>query len=518
MAPEFLSPEDAVKIIKDDDLLVIEGAGGGLLEAGALIAALAQRYKATQTPKNLTLVHVSGIGDNHELGLNQLALPGLLKRAIGGHWGMAPKMCAFAANEEVEAFNLPQGVLSQLMREIAGGRLGLVTHVGLRTFIDPRVEGGKLNQKAKESEVNLVELININGQERLFYPVFSPNVAFIKGSTADEKGNISFEKEPAYLEALSVAQATKNKGGKVIVQVQRVAQAKSIDPHYVKIPGNLVDIIVVDPGQWQTVDGQYNPGLSGEIRIPISSIPPLELSERKIIARRAAMEVTPGLINIGMGMPDGIANVAAEEGFYDRITFCIEQGIYGGVPAGGVIFGTTYNPEVFIDAPYQFDFFDGGGLDIACLGMAQVDHKGNVNVSKIGKRIIGTGGFVNISQNAKKVVFCGTFMGGGLKVNVNDGSLQIINEGKYQKFVNDVDQITFSGEYAVFSGQQVLYVTERAVFQLTAQGVELIEIAPGIDMHRDILDKLTFNPQISSNLKTMDKCIFKEEPMGLHAD
>ncbi|MFZ5595847.1 MAG: acyl CoA:acetate/3-ketoacid CoA transferase [Bacillota bacterium] len=518
MAPQFLSAPEAVKIVRDNDLVIIEGAGGGLLEPSALIDALARRYTADGEPKNLTLVHVSGLGDNHESGLNRLALPGLARTVIGGHWGMAPKMCDLAAKEEVEAFNLPQGVMSQLMREIAGGRLGLITHVGLRTFVDPRVEGGKLNGRAKDSGRDVVQVININGRERLFYPVFSPNVAFIKGSTADERGNISFEREPAYLEALSVAQATRNKGGKVIVQVQRLARAGSIDPRLVKIPGNLVDIVVVDPDQWQTVDRQYNPGLSGEIRLPMSAIRPLDMSERKIIARRAAMEVKPGIINIGMGMPDGIANVAAEEGFYERITFCIEQGIYGGVPAGGVIFGTTYNPELIIDAPYQFDFFDGGGLGQAFLGMAQADRQGNVNVSKIGKRIIGTGGFVNISQNAKKVVFCGTFTGGGLKIGVRDGKLNILQEGKYVKFVDRVDQITFSGEYAVSSGQKVLYVTERAVFQLTAEGIELIEIAPGVNLERDILDRLAFRPGIAPGLKIMDERIFRDEPMQLNID
>ncbi|KJS82157.1 MAG: CoA-transferase [Peptococcaceae bacterium BICA1-8] len=518
MAPKFLSAVDAVKLVKDEDLVILEGAGGGSLEAGDLISALAKRYEKTGEPKNLTLVHVSGLGNNHELGLSQLALPGLAKRVIGGHWGMSPKMCQMAADEELEAFNLPQGVLSQLMREIAGGRLGLITHVGMGTFVDPRIEGGKLNQKAKDSDFEVVELIDIKGQQRLFYPVFSPNIAFIKGSTADTKGNISFEKEPTFLEALSMAQATKNKGGKVVVQVQRLAEAGSLNPKLVKIPGNLVDVVVVEPEQWQTVDRQYNPGLSGETRLPLSEIKPLSLNERKIIARRAAMEVEPGIINIGMGIPDGIANVAAEEGFLDRITFCIEHGIYGGVPAGGVLFGVTYNPEVMIDAPYQFDFFDGGGLNLACLGMAQVDMRGNVNVSKIGKKVIGTGGFVNISQNAKKMVFCGTFTGGGLENSISNGELQITNEGKYPKFVYRVDQITFSGEYASASDQQVLYVTERAVFQLTTQGVELIEIAPGIDLIKDVLEKLPFKPLISENLKLMDKRIFREEPMGLKID
>ncbi|MDR3588666.1 MAG: malonate decarboxylase subunit alpha [Negativicutes bacterium] len=515
MAPKFLRADEAVRLVKDEDIVVLEGAGGGLLEADALLKALGARYRETGAPRNLTLVHISGIGDNKEGGVGHLALPGLARRVIAGHWGMAPLMQKLAADEQVEAFNLPQGVLSQLMREIAGGRLGLITHVGLNTFVDPRVDGGKMNQRAKDAGEDIVELIEIRGQKQLFYPAFAPNVAFIKGSTADENGNISFEQEPAYLEALSVAQATRNKGGTVIVQVRRVAQANRLDPRLVKIPGPLVDVVVVEPEQWQTVDRQFNPGLCGEIRVPVDGILPLELNERKIIARRAAMEVSPGLLNVGMGMPDGVANVAAEEGFYDQITFCIEQGLYGGVPAGGVIFGTTYNPAAIIDAPYQFDFFDGGGLDVSCLGMGQVDRTGNVNVSKMGEKIVGTGGFVNISQNAKKMIFCGTFTGGGLKLAVGNGELKIVQEGRYQKFVKQVDQITFSGEYAVFSGQKVLYVTERAVFGITAAGLELREIAPGIDLQRDILNQLPFKPLISPNLQIMAASIFTDEPMGL---
>ena len=387
--------------------------------------------------------------------------------------------------------------------------------LGLNTFIDPRIEGGKMNQRAKDSGEDIVELIEIKGTKQLFYPAFVPNIALIKGSTADEDGNISFEREPAYLEALAVAQATKNKGGKVIVQVQRVSRANTLDPRFVKIPGPLVDVVVVEPEQWQTVDRQYNPGLCGEIRVPVAEILPLALNERKVIARRAAMEVSPGLLNVGVGMPDGVANVVVEEGFYDQITFCIEQGLYGGVPAGGVIFGTTYNPAAIIDAPSQFDFFDGGGLNVSCLGMGQVDQKGNVNVSKIGKKIIGTGGFVNISQNAKKMIFCGTFTGGGLSLEVGNGELKILQEGRYQKFVKQVDQITFSADYAVFSGQKVLYITERAVFGITAEGLELREVAPGIDIQKDILDQLPFKPLISPNLKTMDVAIFKADPMGL---
>jgi propionate CoA-transferase len=509
----FMTADEAVKLVKDGDTVVLSGAGGGLLEASRLMEALGRRFEETAEPKNLTLVHVSGLGDRKGSGLGHLAHRGLVKRVIGGHWGMAPKMSALAAEEEIEAYNLPQGVLSQLMREIAGGRVGLITHVGLGTFIDPRIEGGKLNKKARE---DIVQVIEIAGQERLFFPSFKPNIALIKGSICDELGNISLEREPANLENLSIAQAVHNSGGKVIVQVQQVVEARNLHPRLVKIPACLVDVIVVVPDQWQNVLEPYNPGLSGEKRIPISALKPMLLDERKVIARRAAMEIKPySLINIGVGMPDGIAAVAAEEGFSDKITFTIEQGLYGGVPAGGVLFGMTYNPECIMDAPYQFDFFDGGGLDTACLGLAQVDRFGNVNVSKMGKAVIGTGGFVNIAQNAKKVVFCGTFTGGGLQVEVKERKLQITQEGKYTKFVADVDQITFSGKYAISRGQEVLYVTERAVFQLTPQGVVLCEIAPGVDLEKDILNLMPFKPLIAPDLKVMDERIFDEGKMGL---
>ena len=514
MNSKIISAEEAITKIKDNDTVAIGSSGGGFLEPTLLLKSLGERYKKTVEPKNLTLLHSTGIGDNKDGGLCHLALKGLVKRDIGGHWGMAPKMVELALNNDIEAYNLPQGVLSQLFREIAANRPGLITKIGLRTFVDPRIEGGKLNSITRE---DIVKLIELNGEEFLFYPVIKIDIALIRGTTADLDGNITLEKEGAFLENLSIAQAAHNNGGIVIVQVERVAQRRTLNPQNVKIPGILVNYIVIDKKQQQTCITQYNAGYSGEIKVPIESLKPMPLNHRKIIARRATEELKKNcVINLGVGIADGVALVAAEEGKENQFTFVIEQGLIGGVPAPGVEFGASLNPIAIIDAPYQFDFFDGGGIDVAFLGAAEIDRYGNVNVSKFGSHIAGCGGFINISQNAKKVVFCCTFTTGGLKTKIEDGKLNIIQEGKIKKFVNDVEQITFSGKYArQINNQEVLYVTERGVFKLNSTGLELIEIAPGIDLKKDILNLIDFKIKVAHNVKEMNSKIFNESLMDL---
>lgn len=512
---KVMSASDAVKTyIKDGATITFSGFIGAA-HPEELSVTIEQEFLATGSPNNLTLLYAAGMGDSKEKGLNHLGHEGLVSKIIGGHWGLVPKLQKLALENKAAAYNLPQGVISQLYRDIAAGKPGVITHVGLKTFVDPRLEGGKINDKAKEAG-DIVELLHIRGEEKLFYHAMPIDVAVIRATFADEHGNCTMEHEGVTLDALSIAQAAKNSGGKVIVQVQSIVQYGSLDSRLVKIPGMLVDAIVVAKPEhhMQTFGTAYNPAYSGETRIPVDAIAPLPMEARKVVARRAAMELVPNaIVNLGIGMPEGISAVAAEEGL-GGMMLTAESGVIGGVPAGGLDFGVTANADCMVDQGYQFDFYDGGGLDVAFLGLAEMDSKGNVNVSKFGPRLPGCGGFINITQNAKKVVFCGTFTAGGLKEAFHDGKLEILQEGRGKKLVGQVEQITFSGEYAAQKGQAVYYITERAVFELTDKGVALIEIAPGVDLQRDILDQMNFVP-IMNDVKQMDARLFNEEKMGL---
>ena len=487
----------------------------GSAHAEEVTKQIGESFLETGHPQNLTILYAAGQGDGAQLGLNHLGEEGLLRRVIGGHWGLVPRLQKLALENKLAAYNLPQGVISHLFREIAAGRPGVLTHVGLKTFVDPRLEGGKLNDAARESG-DLVELLQIGGEEKLLYKAVPVDIAVIRATYADTAGNCTMEHEGVTTEALSIAQAAKNSGGKVIVQVKKVVEYGTLDPRLVKIPGIYVDAVVVasDENHKQTYGTYYNPAYSGECRVPVDSLAPMALDERKIIARRAAMELVPNaVVNLGIGMPEGVASVAAEEGLQGMV-LTTESGTIGGIPAGGKDFGVTTNADCILDEPYQFDFYDGGGLDVAFLGLAQMDRAGNINVSKFGPKIAGCGGFINITQNARKVVYCGTFKAGGLKLGVSNGELQILSEGKVKKLIDQVEQVTFSGEYSKASGQQVLYITERAVFKLTDQGVELTEIAPGVDLERDILAQMDFVP-VMKDVKLMDQRIFQNQLMGL---
>ena len=510
---KIIPVEDAIALIQDDDVVAVSGYGtNGVPEK--LLAGLETRFTDIAEPKNLTLMFAGGIGDGKDRGLNRLGHEGLLKRVIGGHYGLIPKIEKLAQENKIAAYNFPEGVITHLYRNIAAGKSGALSQIGLETFVDPRLEGAKVNKAAKE---NLVELLSLNGEDALYFQGFPINIALIRGTTADSDGNISLEKESLSLENLSLAMAARNSGGIVICQVERIAQLNSIDARLVRIPGIMIDCVVVaEPDlHMQNYEGHYNPALSGEIRVPLETLPPLPLDEKKIVLRRAAMELTPhAIVNLGVGLAAGVGNIANEEKISDRIMLTVDPGIFGGVPLGGYGFGASLNYSASIDHAAQFDFIDGGGLDIACLGFAECDGMGDVNASRFSNRVSGCGGFINISQTSKKVVFVGTFTSGGLITKIENGELSIEKEGKHRKFVDSVGQVTFSGKRAGREGRSVFYVTERCVFSLREDGLELTEIAPGIDIEKDVLDLLPFKPIIKEP-KPMLSALFRTELIGL---
>jgi propionate CoA-transferase len=506
------------RVVGADEAVAAVPAGatvavGGFVGAGhpeALTAALERRFLAGGGPSGLTLVYAAGQGDRGMRGLNHLAHAGLLRRVIGGHWNLAPRLGQLALAGEIEAYNLPQGVISVLLREIAAGRPGVFTRVGLETFVDPVHGGGRLNARTTEP---LVERVTIDGETWLRYRAFPVHAALIRATTADRRGNLSFEREGLIGEVLPLAQAAHNHGGVVVAQVERIVDAIS-DPKAVRVPGLLVDrIVVAGPGEHpQTFGEDFNSEFvesDGAAPMPAG----LSAPERRVIGARALREIRRGeVVNLGIGLPEAVAALAAERGRLGDFTLTVESGPTGGLPAGGLSFGCSHRPEAIIDQPAQFDFYDGGGLDVAVLGAAEVGEDGSVNVSSLGGRFAGVGGFVNIAQSARRVVFCCPFRGDGLEVAVAGGRLRIVREGGRTKFVRRVRQVCFHGPSAVARGQEVIYVTERAVFGLVRGGLRLLELAPGVDAARDLWPGMEFGPLPGEPVPMPADCLLSNAP------
>jgi propionate CoA-transferase len=554
----------AARLVRDGDTVVVGGSGSLLQVPETLLAAVGERFAATGHPAGLDVVHVMGLGDQAGRGVDHLARVGLVRRFVGSHFVLSPAEQAMIAEDRVEAIGLPAGTISLLYREIAAGRPGLFTDIGLETYVDPRQQWGRMNKGTREG---LSELVTVGGREWLFYPAFDVRVALIRASTADTSGNLAMEDEAAWSDNLAIAQAAHNTGGRVIAEVKRIVPAGSLPAANVRVPGVLVDHVVLTDYPNQTPITVHDPARTGiRVNHPVH-VQSMTLDHRKVIARRAARELRAGqLVNLGVGMANGISYVALEEGVLDAITLTVEQGLFGGLPGIGLDSGTAVNPAAVVDMTSQFDLYDGGALDLAGLSFAQIDAAGNVNVARVGATPIGPGGFIDISQKAGTVVFCGTFRGGGLRTAIRDGRLEILEEGRYGKFVPSVDAITYNAARAVAAGRTAIYVTERAVFRLTpatlpesgiapadlppgettpsslpvsetapsgpsvsetgpgsqsaggawpTSRLELIEIAPGIDLERDVLALMPFRPAISGELRLMDPRIFAEKPMGL---
>lgn len=510
---KVITEHEAAQLVFDGATLALSGSGAPNLIPEKILGAIEERFLKTGFPQKLTAIHPQGMGNKNDQGVAHLAHEGLVSRVIGGHWGMAPIMGELALAEKIEAYNFPQGVMAQQMRDLAAKRPGVITKIGIGTYIDPRQSGGKMNKRTKE---DLVEIIHLDGEEWLRYKPTPIDIAIIRGTSADEDGYISVEEEAHYDELLAMAGAAKNNGGIVIVQVKYLVQKGSLSVAQTKVPGYLVDYVVVDPEQKQTYDDFYKPYYCGASRCPVDLKWAHEgIDERKVIARRQAMELRPHmLVNIGVGVSNGVPIVLSEAGVSDMVTLSLEQGQSGGLPVLGLDAGTMVNPRLILEQPSQHDLYHGGVLDATCLSAAEIDPKGNVNVSSLGNNLTGCGGVIDISQETKMIIFGGTLCAKS-KVRYENGKAVVEEQGKIRKFVNQVRQITFSGDYAVKKGKKVVFITERCVFRLTPEGLCLEEIAPGLDLERDILANMEFRPIISSNLKLMPAECFHDAPINL---
>jgi propionate CoA-transferase len=520
-----LSPIEAGALIPDGAIVSVSSSSG-LGCPDAVLRGIGERFAATGSPKGLTTVHPIAAGDMSGIkGIDHLVRPGLLRRVVAGSYPSGPSaqepplIWQAIQNDEVEAYNLPSGVLFQMHRAGAARQPGVFTHVGMDTFIDPRRGGGRMNNRTTEQ---LVRVEQVDGEEWLFYPAVRPDVAVIRASTADEWGNLSYEDEGSALGALDQAYAAHNHRGIVIAQVRRLAAAGSLHPQHVRVPGILIDALVVDPHQWQTTETPYDPALSGELRRPLDVLEPAQWSLEKVIARRAALELRAGqIVNLGFGISALIPRILVEEGLSDKVTWVIEQGAVGGVPLTDFAFGCAMNPQALLSSSDQFTLLQGGGFDHAMLSFLEIDEQGSVNVHNLpGRRHVtaGVGGFADIVSHAPSIIFSGSFNAGRRAIALEDGHIAIHSDGRHPKLVTRVQEVSFSGPRALAQGQRVLYVTDRCVMELRASGVTVTEIAPGIDLHRDVLARAQFRLQVAEDLREMEARLFHPEPLELAFD
>lgn len=517
--PMFITAREAVDMIKDDSTLCTIGMT--LVSASeTILKEIEKKFLEEGHPKNLTYLHTCGQSDRQR-GKAHLAHEGLLKRVIGGHWGLCPAFMDLISNNKIEAYNLPQGQMANMFHSMALREPGKLSKIGLGTYIDPRIEGGKMNERTKPLE-DIVGIVEVDGEEYIQYKPVPIHTLVIRGTYSDENGNISTEHEAMVLEVLPAVMATKRWGGKVICQVKQVLKNGTIDPKRVVVPGVLVDAVVVCDDVYenhrQTSSWYYDPSYSGQAFTQESAVEPIPMTVRKVIGRRALMTLVPDMvINVGTGIPnDVIGPIMAEEQIGDDVTITVESGVYGGVPAGGIDFGISRNPQALIPHDRQFEYYNGAGIDYTFMGAGEMDQYGNVNATKMGDRATGAGGFIDITSTARNVVFCSTFTGGGLKVSFDtETGMHIDQEGRFVKLVKEVRQISYNGKLNYANGQNMWYVTERCVFKMTENGPMIVEIAPGIDLEKDILAHMEWKPLIAEDLVTGSLSLYDPEGCGL---
>ena len=513
---KIISAKEAASLIQDKMTVGISGFGA-FASPDSVLKAIQKRFVENNSPKDLTIVSGVAPGDFVEdgCGLSNIRDDGIIKTIIASHLRMSPAIGRACSENRIAAYSMPLGVYGQLMAAIGGKRPGIITHVGLNTYADPRQDGCKMNDAARDEGRTIVDLLQIDGKDYLFYRAFPIDACILHASLADTDGNISLQNEPVHGDLVELALAVHNNGGIVIVEVNEIVEANSLDPRHVLLHKSIVDYVVKATDHRNDAIN-YHPEMVGDIRGLTGEVPPLPFNYKKVIARRAAMELKKdALVNLGIGIPASVANVANEEGLASNLVLSLETGVYGGVPLDGPLFGGAVNPEAIYRSADTFNHYDGGGLDMTVLGCAEIDSTGNVNVSNFAGRCVGPGGFVNISQNSPKICFAFAFTSGKCQIEIRDGKLEIIHDGKPGKFIPKCSHITFSSQYAQDTNQEVLFITERAVFRLKDRKMVLVEIAPGVDLEKDVLDQMGFRPEISPDLKLMDERLFRPEKMML---